>query len=72
MSLVVASIPVPTRSGLHVHRVMYERFFEERRRIPDGHFHEVCFEELEKGPIGPLRNIYEALDLPAFANVKSR
>jgi hypothetical protein len=56
---------------LRVYREMYERFFEERSLIPDGHFHEVCFEEVERDPIGPMRNIYEALDLPAFAQVES-
>ena len=57
---------------LRVYREMYERFFEERALIPDGHFHEVCFEDIEKDPIGQVRNIYEALDLPDFAHVESR
>jgi len=57
---------------LRVYREMYERFFEERSLIPDGHLHEVCFEEVERDPIGQMRNIYEALTLPGFGNVESR
>ena len=49
---------------------VYEVFFEERGLIPKGHFHEVCFEELEKDPIGQMRGFYEALDLPDFGQVE--
>src|SRR5262249_26045895 len=45
-------------------------FFEERGVIPKGHFHEVGFEELETDPVGQVRRIYEALDLPAFREVE--
>ena len=51
---------------------VYDVFFEERELIPEGHYHEVCFEELEKDPVGQVRDIYEALDLPDFAHVESR
>lgn len=47
-----------------------EAFFEERGLIPEGQFHEVGFEELEKDPVGQVRGIYEALDLPAFQEVE--
>ena len=39
--------------------------------IPQGHYHEVCFEELEQDPIGQVRTVYEALNLPDFAHVES-
>jgi hypothetical protein len=45
---------------------MYDVFFEERALIPDGHFHEVAFEELEEDPLGQLALIYDRLNLPAF------
>lgn len=57
---------------LRVYREMYERFFEERSLIPDGHFHEVAFEDLEKDPIRQMGSIYEALNLPGFRDVESR
>jgi omega-hydroxy-beta-dihydromenaquinone-9 sulfotransferase len=45
---------------------MYEAFFEERSLIPDGRFHELSFEELEKDPVGQVRRIYDQLDLSGF------
>jgi hypothetical protein len=52
------------------YKEVFEVFFEERGLIPPGHLHEVCFEELEKEPIGQLRRLYERLDLPDFAPVE--
>jgi hypothetical protein len=49
---------------------MYDVFFEERRLIPARQFHEVGFEELEKDPVGQVRGIYEALNLPDFGQVE--
>jgi hypothetical protein len=49
---------------------VYEAFFEERDLIPQGHFHELSFEELERDPIDRLRDVYEALDLPSFSHVE--
>jgi hypothetical protein len=51
---------------LRQYRTMYDVFFEERRLIPEGHFQEVCFEELEKDPMEQMRQLYAALDLPTF------
>jgi omega-hydroxy-beta-dihydromenaquinone-9 sulfotransferase len=47
-------------------RTMYEAFFEERSLIPDGRFHELSFEELEKDPVGQVRRIYDQLGLSGF------
>jgi hypothetical protein len=55
---------------LRTYRTMYDVFFEERGLIPAGHYHEVCFEELERDPVGQMRTVYEALDLPSFATVE--
>ena len=52
------------------YRELYDAFFEERALIPAGHFHEVCFEELERDPIDEVRRLYEALGLPAFEGVE--
>lgn len=51
---------------LRQYREMYDAFFEERGLIPEGQFHEVGYEELEKDPVGQVRRIYEALNLPEF------
>lgn len=55
---------------LRQYKQVYEVFFEERGLIPKGHFHEVRFEDLEKDPLGQVRNIYETLDLPDFNPVE--
>jgi omega-hydroxy-beta-dihydromenaquinone-9 sulfotransferase len=55
---------------LRVYREVYDVFFEERGLLPKGHFHEVGFEELEQDPVGRVRGIYEALDLPDFGHAE--
>ena len=49
---------------------MYDAFFEEKHLIPEGHFHEIGFEELERDPLGEMRRLYESLNLPDFAHVE--
>jgi hypothetical protein len=48
------------------YKIMYDAFFEERPLIPDGRFHELSFEELEKDPVGQVRRIYDHLNVPGF------
>jgi omega-hydroxy-beta-dihydromenaquinone-9 sulfotransferase len=55
---------------LREYRVMYDAFFEERRLIPDGQYHEMSFEELERDPFGQMKDLYEALNLPDFAQAE--
>lgn len=57
---------------LRQYKEMYEVFFEERQLIPNGHFHEVCFEELEKDPLQQVEKIYATLNLPDFGYVRGR
>ncbi len=52
------------------YKEVYDVFFEERKLIPKGHFHEVGFEELEKDPVGQVREIYKSLNLPDFREVE--
>jgi hypothetical protein len=49
---------------------IFDAFFEEKGLIPDGRLHEVRFEDLERDPVGRMRGVYEALDLPDFAHVE--
>jgi hypothetical protein len=55
---------------LQTYRVMYDAFLEEKTLIPTGQFHELSFEQLEKDPIGQLRHVYEALNIPGFDGVE--
>jgi hypothetical protein len=48
------------------YRELYDVYFEECELIPRGRFHEVSYEALEKDPVGQVRGIYEALNLPGF------
>ncbi|MEN6452221.1 MAG: sulfotransferase [Thermoguttaceae bacterium] len=50
---------------------MYDQFFAERPLIPARRYHEVAFEDLERDPLGQLRDIYAALDLPDFSEVET-
>lgn len=52
------------------YKEVFEVFFEQRKFIPQGHLHEMSFEELEKDPIGQLRMLYKHLDLPEFGHVE--
>jgi len=49
------------------YRELYEAFFEEVPLIPVGHFHDLAYEDLERDPIGTVRQAYEALSLPDFS-----
>jgi omega-hydroxy-beta-dihydromenaquinone-9 sulfotransferase len=48
------------------YRVIYDAFFEERDLIPDGQFHEIRFEDLERDPVAEMRGLYEHLGIPGF------
>jgi hypothetical protein len=45
---------------------LYDAFFEERGLIPDGQFHEIRFEDLERDPVAQLRKLYERLGITGF------
>ena len=55
---------------LQQYRQMYDIFFEERSLIPKGHFHEICYEDLEQDPMGQVKRIYEELNLPSFSHIE--
>jgi hypothetical protein len=58
--------PDPDARIIRRYRIMYDSFFEERHLIPEGRFHELSFEELERDPVGVVRRIYEHLDIHGF------
>lgn len=45
---------------------MHRAFFKQKDLIPEGRFHEISFEALEKDPVGEIGRLYRALDLPDF------
>jgi hypothetical protein len=55
---------------LRQYRTMYDVFFEERTLIPAGQYHEVGYEQLELDPVGELRSLYAALNLPDYEHVE--
>ncbi len=50
---------------------MYDQFFAERPLIPASRYHETAFEDLERDPVGQLREIYAKLGLPDFSEVET-
>jgi hypothetical protein len=55
---------------IRLYREVYDAFFEEVRLIRQNRFHEVVFEDLERDPVGEMRRVYEALELPDFSVVE--
>jgi omega-hydroxy-beta-dihydromenaquinone-9 sulfotransferase len=51
---------------------MYDAFFEERKLIPEGRYHEIAFDELAGDPIGQVAAVYERLSLPGFEKLRPR
>lgn len=49
---------------------MYDCFFEDRIQIPDGHLHEIHFEDLISDPEAVLQRAYEVLELGSFENAR--
>ncbi len=49
------------------YRLMHDAYFDDRDAVPAGHLHELAFEDLERDPLGAIRKVYDALDLPGFA-----
>jgi len=45
---------------------LYDAFFEQCELIPDGHFHEIRFDDLERSPVDAIAETYEALSLGDF------
>ena len=50
---------------------MFDNFFEDLPLIPEGQFHEIRFEDLERDPLGEITKTYEALSLPEFERFRA-
>jgi omega-hydroxy-beta-dihydromenaquinone-9 sulfotransferase len=55
------------RPIIEAYKEMYDALFEDVKRVRPGHYHEVRFEELEKDPLGQMRQAYERLSLSDFS-----
>ncbi len=52
--------------------VMYDAFFADVRRIPEGQYTEISYRALTDDPVGTLRGVYQALDLASFEAARPR
>lgn len=59
-----------TERIIRQYKELYDAYFEQRELIPDGRFHELRFEELERDPVGEMRKLYTSVGLPKFENVE--
>jgi hypothetical protein len=51
---------------------LYDAFFDEKRMIPAGQFHEVRFADLERDPVTTIGALYERLALPDFHTLEPK
>jgi hypothetical protein len=51
---------------------LYARYFAQRSLIPAGRLHEIAYEDLERDPVGRVKQIYGSLDLPRFQDAEPR
>jgi hypothetical protein len=53
------------------YRTIMQRYLEQRKEIPQKQLIEVCYEELEKDPLGIVRQVYDRLELTGFEEAHS-
>jgi len=51
---------------------VHTAFFKERSLIPEDHFHELAFADLERNPLDEMKRLYARLNLPNFAHVEPK
>jgi LPS sulfotransferase NodH len=54
------------------YRLLYDAYFEDQPLIPEGQFHEIAFEELERDPVGAVECTYDALGLDGYESLHPR
>jgi hypothetical protein len=55
---------------LRFYTLLMQKFLAAKTLIPKGNLVEVRFEDLETAPLDQLRNVYEGLGLPGFAEAE--
>ncbi|KAB8144501.1 sulfotransferase [Chloroflexia bacterium SDU3-3] len=58
------------RQILDNYKSMFDAYFEEKSLIPEGHLYELRYEDLERDPMAVVRDIYQSLGLPDFAEAE--
>jgi hypothetical protein len=61
----------PTFAGLeeyvfNTYLHLYEKLEEGKRLVPASRFHELCYEDLVRDPVGEMRKLYDHLGLNGF------
>ncbi len=51
---------------------LYDAYFDQRHCIPEGHFCELSFDDLERNPLKAVETIYGALSLGDFETVRPK
>ena len=54
------------------YKLAMSRYMRNRKLIPDGHFAEVRYEDLDEDPLGELERVYEELALPGWSVARER
>ncbi len=60
------------RGILERYTVLYDSFFKCRGLIPQGNYHEMCFEDLEREPLVEMRRLYDRLGLKGFDAIEPK
>ncbi len=58
------------RSIAELYNRMYDKYFEEKKLIPDGNLVEVRYEDFVANPLSEMKRIYDELNLPGFNEAK--
>ncbi|MEM1023677.1 MAG: sulfotransferase [Myxococcota bacterium] len=53
------------------YRTMYDAYFEDAPKVPEGQLAEVSFEDLDERPVETIEQVYQALGLPDFSVARS-
>jgi hypothetical protein len=54
------------------YRRLHDAFFAQRGLIPEGRFHEICYDDLERDPVGQIWTLYHRLNLDGFDDCKPK
>lgn len=56
---------------MELYTKLFETYESTKHLIPDGHLHEVRFEDLESDPLGQMRQVYDKLGLSGWQTIES-
>jgi hypothetical protein len=61
---------IDTDAVLRTYTEMYDAYFADIARIPEGQLVELAYEDLERDPMSRLEQVYEALSLGDFETMR--